>query len=280
MDTGASPLQLDAAARERVRRALETPPRGLITDVDGTISAIAPSPESAALLPGMTELLEQAMRVFAVVAAVSGRSADDARRLVGVAGMHYVGSHGLEWRNPDDDTDGSPHVLPEAESYAEAVALALDEAEETLGVRWPGMRVERKGVTGSIHVRQTDDPPAALDAVTRALTVAAVRHGLRVTTGKLVAEVRPPIAADKGQAVTALIQRHQLRGVLYLGDDRTDLDAFRALHQLAREGVCQAAVVGVLQPEAPPELAAEADLTLPSSADVPPFLRWVIAGDA
>lgn len=280
MDTAAAPLHLDAAARERVRRVLEMRPRGLITDVDGTISAIAPSPESAVLLPGMAALLEHAMGVFDVVAAVSGRSADDARRLVGIAGMYYIGNHGLEWRNPGDGTGTPPHVMPDVEPYADAVAIALDEAEDTLGIRWPGMRVERKGITGSIHVRQTEDPPAALDAVIRALTVAAVRHGLRVTTGKLVAEVRPPVEADKGQAVAALIQQHQLRGVLYLGDDRTDLDASRALHQLARQGVCQAAVVGVLHPEAPAELATEADLTLPSSADVPAFLRWVIAGAA
>jgi trehalose 6-phosphate phosphatase len=278
MSSAASSAQdLDALVETRVRPALAERPRGLLTDVDGTISAIAPSPEAAVLLPGMAELLGEAAACFDVIAAISGRSAADTRRLVGVRGIVYVGNHGLEWLDADDPDDAPAHVLPEAEAYAPAIGDALDEVELALGSRLPGMLVERKGVTGSIHVRATADPPAALDAVARALTVAAVRRGLLVRTGKLVVEVRPPVEANKGTALEALVRDRGLRSALYLGDDSTDLDAFRALRRLRAEGTCQGVAVAVRHPEAPPDLAAEADLTLASVEMVPQLLRRLIA---
>jgi trehalose 6-phosphate phosphatase len=272
-----SPADLDALVAERVLPALAERPSGLLTDVDGTISAIAPSPDAATLLPGVAELLRSAIACFDVVAAISGRSAEDARRLVGVDGLLYLGNHGLEWIDAGADGDEVLHVLAEAEPYTEAIAAALDDVEATLAPRWPGILVERKGVTGSVHVRATSDPPAAMDAVARLLAPVATRHGLRITTGKLVVEVRPPVEADKGTAVTALVRNRGLRLALYLGDDRTDLDAFRALRRLADEGVCRAVTVAVLSPEAPPELGDAADLTLPSVEAVPAFLRAILA---
>jgi trehalose 6-phosphate phosphatase len=268
---------LDALVRARVLPALAGRPRGLLSDLDGTLSAIAPTPEAAVPLPGVAELLRAATARFDLVAIISGRSAVDARSMVGVPGLWYVGNHGMEWLGPGDDAGAPPHVLTEAALYADEVADALDELEATLGSHWPGMRVERKGATGSVHVRATSDPPAALEAVTRGATVAAVRRGLRVTTGKLVVEIRPPVDVDKGSAVTALVRDHGLRSVLYLGDDRTDLDAFRALRALTDAHACRACAVAVLHPEAPPELAAAADLSLPSARAVPGFLRALLA---
>jgi trehalose 6-phosphate phosphatase len=267
---------LEAIVREHVRSVLEARPRGLLTDVDGTISPIAPSPEAAVLLPGGADLLREATSCFDVVAAISGRSAADTRRMVGVPGLVYAGNHGMEWLDADATDDAPARVLPEAEGYVDDVADALDEVEVTLGAHWPGMVVERKGVTGSVHVRGTSDPSAAMDAVTRGLTVAAVRRGLRVTTGRLVAEVRPPVDVDKGSAVTGMVRERGLRGVLYLGDDRTDMDAFRALGSLTAEGTCRGVAVAVLHAEAPPDLAAEADLALASVELVPAFLRAVL----
>jgi trehalose 6-phosphate phosphatase len=258
---------LEAIVRAHVRPALEARPRGLLTDVDGTLSAIAPSPDTAALLPGMADVLRAATSRFDVVAAISGRSAADTRRMVGVPGLIYAGNHGLEWLDADAADDAPARVLPEAEGYVEDVADA----------HWPGMLVERKGVTGSVHVRATSDPSAAMDAVTRGLTVAAVRRGLRVTTGKLVAEVRPPVDANKGSAVAGMVRERGLRAALYLGDDRTDVDAFRALRALGAAGACRGVAVAVLHCEAPPDLAREADLALASVELVPPFLRAVVA---
>jgi trehalose 6-phosphate phosphatase len=264
----------DAAAREKLAAALAARPRGLFFDIDGTLSAIAPTPESATLLPDVAELLEQLRTRFDVVALVSGRAADDARRMVGLPGVLYIGNHGLERIEGDAAT---VQVLPEAEPYVEAVNTTLDDLDATLAARFPGVHIERKGVTGSIHVRNAPDPDAAEESIARSLTTIAVPRGLLVTRGRRIVEVRPPVAVDKGVAVAGVIRERGLRGALYLGDDRTDLDAFRALRQLADEGVCQTVAVAVLSPEAPPELAAAADITLPDISYVPGLLRWLLS---
>lgn len=276
------PVWPDDAAQDLLLRVLALRPCGLFTDIDGTISPIEPTPAEARLLPGMRELLTQAQSVFAVVAAVSGRDPRDARRMVGLPGITYIGNHGLERLEPSDTTDGDDQirVYPGAEAYVQPISEALDEVGATLLTRFPGMRLEAKGVTASIHVRQTNDPAAAEEAAYTAAATAARTAGLRVTRGKLVVELRPPLPVDKGVAVAALIAERSLRGALYLGDDTTDIDAFRALRRLTSGGTAAGTFVGVtiavLQVEAPPSLAAEADLTLPSIAAVPDILRWLI----
>jgi trehalose 6-phosphate phosphatase len=131
-------------------------------------------------------------------------------------------------------------------------------------------------VTASVHVRGAADPDAAEAAVYAAAVEAAAPYGLRVTRGKRVIELRPPLDVDKGVAVAELIVSHGLKGAFYLGDDATDLDAFRALRRLTAEGACLGLAVAVLHPEAPAELAAEADIALPSIEQTPAFLHWVV----
>ncbi|HEX8035032.1 MAG TPA: trehalose-phosphatase, partial [Ktedonobacterales bacterium] len=268
--------RIDGRGLARVQNALTAHPRGLFTDVDGTLSRIAPSPEAATLLPGVAELLEQARAHFDVVAAVSGRSALDAARLVGMRDIIYIGNHGLERLIPQQDGQLALAIVPEAEPYVAEVLAALENIEETLGPRIPGLLVEHKGVTGSIHVRRTEDPSAAEEAVMRELARRGTAGALRVTRGKMVVEVRPPIAVDKGVAVATLIEERGLRGALYLGDDRTDIDAFRALRRLTELGVCACTSVAVLHTDSPPGLAQEADVALDSIERVPEFLRWLL----
>lgn len=272
---------LSAQAQARLRAALAVQPRGLFTDVDGTISAIAPTPADAVLLPGAARLLAQAAAAFDLVAAISGRSALDARRLVGVPGLIYRGNHGLERLDPvpagQKEELPQPHIHPDAAPFIGAINTALDQVKQTLEPRFPGMIVEKKGATGSIHVRQTKEPLIAEEAVMQAVKAIAASQGLRVTRGKLIVEVRPPLEINKGTAITDLIHSNGLKSALYLGDDSTDIDAFQALHRLTVEGSFQGVAIAVLHPEAPANLTAEADLTLASVEYVPPLLSWILA---
>src|SRR5262249_9557919 len=140
-----------------IERTLAMRPRGLFSDVDGTLSAIAPVPEAAALLPGVRPLLEEARGAFDTVAVVSGRAAADAQRLVDVAGITYIGNHGLELLFPD----GTTHVYPAALPYRQAIADALGALEQTLAPHLSGLRIESKDVTATVHVRNTVEPLAA-----------------------------------------------------------------------------------------------------------------------
>ncbi len=264
---------LPPAARVLIEAALHARPCGLFSDVDGTLSALAPTPGAAVLLPGVRDLLIEARGAFAVVAAVSGRAATDIQRLVGVEAITYIGNHGFD----RIEADGTFSVLAAAEPYRQVIAAAADQLGRELMPRFPGMFVEPKGATASIHTRGTAEPRLADEAVYAAALAAAAQTGLRVTRGKLIVELRPPVEVDKGVAVTEVIHRHGLRGAFYLGDDRTDVDAFRALRRLRREGACQGVAVAVLHEETPPGLAEEADVTLASIAEVPEFLRAIVS---
>src|SRR6185437_6339532 len=263
----------DDALRDRLLATLHTRPCGLFSDVDGTLSAIAPTPDAAVLLVGVAELLAQARTAFAVVVAISGRASEDARRLVGVPGLLYIGNHGLESLAEDDRVQ----VRPEAAPWVRAINQTLATIQGPLTARYPGLLIERKGVTASVHLRGLAAPHEAEEAIYRAILDAANPKGLRVTRGKLVIEMRPPLAFDKGVAIEDTIRQRGLRGAFYMGDDQTDIDAFQALRRLTAEGVCQGMAVAVLHDEAPAQLATEADMTLPRAEAVPGFLRWLLA---
>jgi trehalose 6-phosphate phosphatase len=270
---GTYPAGLTAEQAHSLRVTLEHRPRGLLLDVDGTLSPIAVTPEEARLLPGIADLLERAPRHFEVVAAISGRSAADARQIVGAPHLLYIGNHGLDRWEPGK---AAPETAPEAVPFIPAIAQALDLAEQHLAHRLPGVFIERKGASGSVHTRRCANPQQALEIVVATLHPIAQQLGLRLTQGRLIAEFRPPIALDKGAAVERLVRQHGLISAIYLGDDTTDLDAFRTLHRLGKEGICTGMAVAVLHNEAPPALAAEADLALSSIEAVPAFLAWLL----
>lgn len=274
---------LEGNARERIRAALSAPRRGLFSDLDGTLSAIASSPEAAVVLPEVRGLLGEARGVFDLVAVVSGRPALEAARLAQVPGVVYSGNHGLERVQLAENSRGprasAPReVHPEAARYERAIDETLVNIKTALGRRFSGIWIEPKGVTGSIHLRAVAEPEAAEAAVYALAQQLGAPHGLRVTRGRRVIELRPPVEADKGTAVASLIREHDLGGAIYIGDDQTDLDAFRMLRALEHSaGGMSNVAVAVLSPEAPEELAESADVRLAAEEQVPAFLSWLLA---
>ena len=230
------PLRLLAAEPERA---------AVLLDVDGTLAPIVARPEDA-YVPEETrgELARLAGR-YALVACVSGRPRSEVERMVGVAGVAVVGEHGLE-------------LAPEAAAWADRVA------EFARGVDWPA---ERKPLSVSFHFRRADDQDAARAYLTR-VADSAEAEGLVPRWGRMVLEVRPPVAADKGTAVRTLVTRAGVRRALYAGDDRTDLDAFHGL-----DGLELGVRVAVGSAEAPPELLAAADLVVDGTDGVLGLLR-------
>ena len=151
-------------------------------------------------------------------------------------GLVYIGNHGLEVGLP-----GRTIVAPAARRSAGTMGRL---SRELSGAVRPirGAFVEPKGYTLSVHWRGV----AARDARRFHRVVYAVlrpwrtRRAVRVTLGKRVIEVRPPIAWDKGSAVEWLMRRYGygMGEVVYLGDDRTDEDAFRAVNRRRGLSVC------------------------------------------
>ena len=222
-------------------RLAEAPERAaIVLDVDGTLAPIVTRPEQARVPEAARSELRRLARRYALVACVSGRTGENARRLVGVEGIRYVGSHGLE-------------LAPDAARWSEEIRRFA------AGVDWP---VEDKGLTVSFHYRAADDEDAALEYL-QEVAERARAAGLTPRFGRKVLEIRPPLAADKGTAVETLLEEASLRRALYAGDDTTDLDAFRAL-----DGLEVGVRVAVSSDEAPQELVGAADVVVSSPEEL------------
>jgi trehalose 6-phosphate phosphatase len=256
-----------------IQTVLSQPPRGLVFDIDGTLSPIAPTPEEARLYPGVVALLEQA-RERANVAIMTGRAIDDGARMVNVEGLTYIGNHGLEW------SDGLPwmhqvHMVQEALDYVEPGRQLLDLAENGLaGI--PGIIVQRKSVGGSIHYRLAPDHEEARQSILSLLEEPAQKLNMRLGEGKQVVEIRAPLAVNKGFALGQFVQRLDLRSVIFAGDDRTDFDALMEVSRLRNDGIAALSVV-VQYADTLPELLEHADIVVQGVEGMVELLREIVA---
>jgi trehalose 6-phosphate phosphatase len=229
---------------EALRAITQDPSRaGIFLDVDGTLAPIVERAEDARVPDAIKRALEVLVPRYACVACVSGRAALDARRLVGVEGITYAGSHGAELLFPGDD---EPTMAPGFAEWAPRVREFVD-AQDT-----GGLRVEHKGAIVALHWRGAEAEEE------RAREIAALANGFVTHWGRKVLEIRPPVEVNKGQAVRELIKRYELRAALFAGDDVTDLDGFDAVDVR----------VGVRSDEGPPEIVERADLVVDDMADV------------
>ena len=218
----------------------------ILLDVDGALAPIVRVPADAAVPDETRDELRRLHGRYALVACISGRPAEDARRVVGVDELTYVGEHGLE-------------LEPEAAEWSER----LRRFAETV----PWHDVERKPLTVSFHYRRAanqDEARALLEEVAER----ARADGLVARFGRMVLELRPPLDANKGTAVRHLLEERDLKRALYAGDDTTDLDAFAAVATLEL-GVR----VAVASPEGPAQLREAADVVVDGPAELLELLR-------
>jgi trehalose 6-phosphate phosphatase len=250
---------------------LRQTPAAVVTDIDGTISAIAPTPAEAMVDPGAKAALALLAERLPAVAVVSGRAPQDGAAMVGLPELTYVGNHGLE-----RIARGTPWTHPIAAAAQPAIAAALVEIESAARAEAdvPWLLVENKGVTGTIHYRLAPDPIAAAALLEPLARAAADRYGLRLTLGRMIFEVRPALAVNKGTAIRDLAQDLGLRGIVFFGDDVTDVDAFRTLRELREAGDAATLRVGVLGPDTSPAVLAEIDMSV---SGVPACVATLIA---
>jgi trehalose 6-phosphate phosphatase len=195
-------------------------------DFDGSLAPIADHPDDVLLPPATRNVIETLRDSEGVeVGIVSGRGLNDLRERVDIDGISYAGNHGLEMC-----TDGERHTHPDAEDAVDDIARLTSLLDEKLaGVE--GAFVEDKGVTASIHYRLASEK--RVPEVREAVRDAVEDDDVRVTTGKKVIELRPDVEWHKGRAIRWLYDRRvpddETWLPLYVGDDRTDEDAFHVL---------------------------------------------------
>jgi trehalose 6-phosphate phosphatase len=240
----------------------------VLTDIDGVLAPIVPTPDMAEVPEELRALLRRLNGECRVVAGISGRAAEDALRLVGIEEIVYYGNHGFEILR-----DGELEIIPEAEPYKERIEELESRAREELGPL--GAFVEEKGITASIHYRNVS--PEVGERCKEFVEREGERLGLRITVGRGVVEARPPVRADKGTAVRRLVEEYGPEKALFMGDDATDLDAFRELEALREESVLAETLrVGVASDEGPPEIRSEADLLVDGVEGVGEVLRTLL----
>jgi trehalose 6-phosphate phosphatase len=200
----------DALDRLAARRPLL-----LASDYDGVLAPLVDDPSAATALPGVADVLGRLVTVPRVtVALVSGRGVEDLRTTSGFEGpFRWIGSHGAEFDGPVGDE-------------LAATRDALRDRLAPLVAGTAGARLEVKPASVAVHVRQVADRTAAQALLEHAGTV--VDPSLTKKPGKDVLEVAVT-DADKGSALRRLRTDVGAAGALYLGDDRTDEDGFRAL---------------------------------------------------
>ncbi len=243
----------------------------ILTDVDGTLAPIVERAEDAAVPAAAREALAALSERFGLVGCVSGRQAEEARRLVGLDQLAYAGNHGLELLLPGEEAVRPDPSLDGRERDAAEFIAGLDPA----GLATVGLRLEDKGAIQALHWRGAEDEGGA-EARAREIAIEAGHTGLDPHWGRKVLELRPVGGGGKGVAVASLLASDGLDRAVYAGDDRTDLDAFRRLEELRAGGELVAAVrVGVLSPEGPAELTEESDLTVGGPSGWLAILDWL-----
>jgi trehalose 6-phosphate phosphatase len=233
------------------------PSRGaVLLDVDGTLAPIVRHAADAHVPEATRSLLIAVARRYGLVACISGRRAANARQIVSIGSIAYVGNHGGELLRPGaTEVELDPEVASWTRRINDFVAQQWDSGLDRLRVRR-----EDKEAIAAFHWRGAPDEAAAYAAVAE-LARRAEESGLVAHWGRKVLEVRPPVELNKGRGVVALLRSVDVGAAMYVGDDTTDLDAFRSLRGLVDEGrLTDAICIGVRSDETPPALEQEADL--------------------
>ena len=198
----------------------------LFLDFDGTLTPIVSRPDLAICPPEIKRVLEELRELPKVyLAIISGRSLEDLRKKVGIPGIIYVGNHGLEFGN----LRGRHKRILSSTRIRELKRIAKNLQNSLKEV--PGILFEEKGPVLAVHYRSVSQK--FFDQISHVLEeeLHRWRDRWKMASGKMVLEIRPNLDFHKGEAVREVLKTFPSQGLLpiYLGDDKTDEDAFRVL---------------------------------------------------
>jgi trehalose-phosphatase len=208
-----------------LRREAALRPLLIGLDFDGTLAPMTARPDLAAMPARTRSLIERLCRDERIkVAVLSGRALEDLKARVGVDGPFYSGNHGLEierdssvWRHP-----GASETAAELARLGESLRAEL--------APFRGVLVEDKGLSLSVHFRLAAPSHHAPLRLRMAELLRRTAARVRLSLGHMVWEVRPRVPWNKGHALLGIERRlGRPHGLVMIGDDRTDEEAFRTL---------------------------------------------------
>lgn len=199
----------------------------LALDFDGTLTPIMPCPQDVVLNAELRKILSKlSQKQKYCVAVISGRSLKDVKNLVKIKGLIYSGNHGFEIKGPK-----IKFLHPAYKNFRPYIKdIKFELLKKVKGVK--GCLLEDKIVTLSLHYRLvgSKEIPFLKKAIKE--SACAFRKKIKVTQGKKVFEIRPRLNWDKGKAlktIAKLIKKKQNDLTIYIGDDKTDNDAFKVM---------------------------------------------------
>lgn len=225
---------------------------GVATDFDGTISAISQRQSQAKIDPQAKKLLRQLRQKYKVVSIISGRQVMKLAKLVDLEGLFYVGNHGAEFLSNNNYW---------VDEEAKKIAPLLDEIYQKLLIYKHEFELDYKKYSLSIHYRRHAEPKQA-EKQLQGLLSKYINPDLRIQRGRKVFDLSAK-HINKGNAVDYLINKHNLKYFLYIGDDRTDIDAFDKMTELKKQGITTVKIA-LASNESPKDLVTKSDLKLNS----------------
>ncbi|RWR77339.1 trehalose-phosphate phosphatase A-like protein isoform X1 [Cinnamomum micranthum f. kanehirae] len=211
----------------------------LFLDYDGTLSPIVDDPDCAFMSDMMRSVVSDVAKYFPT-AIISGRCRDKVYRFVGLAELYYAGSHGMDIMGPKlaencvtpADEQAKDVSFQPAKEFLPMIDKVFESLTECMkGI--DGVKVENNKFCVSVHYRCANEE--SWDIIGQQVCDILQHYPqLRLCHGRKVLEIRPTIKWDKGKALEFLLDSLGLANCsdvlpIYIGDDRTDEDAFKVL---------------------------------------------------
>ncbi|MGH7556430.1 MAG: trehalose-phosphatase [Gemmatimonadota bacterium] len=211
---------------DSIRARLSGGPVLVALDFDGTLTEIVDDPAAPGITAERRSFLATIPAPGRRLTIVSGRKLEDVRRRVGIPGVIYIGNHGLEIEGPAVERRPPPEVADRLARLLGRIDRLLE--DEAIEIQ---IEIEDKTWTATLHIRPRGDSERQ-KAIADAIGEPVDEAGFVLRPGKASWEIRPAGGFDKGDALRWLIDAvpgGSAARSLYVGDDVTDEDAFRAL---------------------------------------------------
>jgi trehalose 6-phosphate phosphatase len=243
----------------------------IVTDIDGTISNIQSLPHEAVITKSMRDVLIEIKKKYMLLAIITGRSLNDALKMIDIPGILYVGNHGMEYQRNNTVVKDEKTL-----QYIPKIKELYENLKTEPSIMLPGIILENKNACLSIHYRLSENPQVARKNILQTLKNFKVIDELQIKEGKKIIEVRPPGGNDKGVIIKKIVNNHRPKNLIYLGDDITDIDAFKELTRLSNNNDFQGISIAVQSDETPDSVLNTADYNVKSVDDVQKFFNWLL----
>ena len=241
----------------------------IITDIDGTISQIVPTPMEAIVSTDMKNIIKKLAKKFEFTGVMTGRSIENALDMMKNKNLIYIGNHGLE-----QFKNGKISIEPEVKKYIPVIKKLALKIQNKLD-NYDCILFQDKNLSFTVHYRLCDNGDKIRQKALDVIASIKDSKSLKITEGRKVIEIRPPIGYDKGTILQKFIFDNNIKKIIYLGDDITDSDAFNKLKELKMEEKVETVSIVVNSNETPDYVKESADFFLKSVDDVQKFFKWL-----